>query len=270
MFLKRWITGLVALPFLIYLIVKGGAAFSVFIGVVALIALWEYFRVTFNQDDRPSVMYMKITGYLYVALIMWFAHFLSSQFILNSLVCCFGLTAFTSLLLFRSDPFVFEIAKKQLAGVLYIPVLLSYLVLIRNGSASEGAVWIFFVVLVVFCGDIGALYAGTFLGKHKLHPALSPKKTIEGSMGGIAANILMGLTYKLFFMPQLSWGVSLMFCVALGVAGQIGDLFESGLKRVANIKDSGGILPGHGGILDRIDAIMFAAPVAYFFKTYLF
>jgi phosphatidate cytidylyltransferase len=130
--------------------------------------------------------------------------------------------------------------------------------------------WILFVLVVVFFGDIGALYAGTFLGKHKLYPALSPKKTIEGSLGGLGANIICGGLFKLIFMPELSWGVSLLFFIALGAAGQIGDLFESGLKRVADIKDSGGILPGHGGILDRADAAMYAAPVAYMFKAYLF
>ena len=74
----------------------------------------------------------------------------------------------------------------------------------------------------------------------------------------------------MIFLPQLPWGVSLLFFVALGAAGQIGDLYESGLKRVANIKDSGSILPGHGGMLDRVDAVMFAAPVAYLFKAYIF
>jgi len=99
---------------------------------------------------------------------------------------------------------------------------------------------------------------------------LSPGKTIEGSLGGLGANILCGGLFKLFFLPDLSWGVSLLFFISLGIAGQIGDLFESGLKRVADMKDSGGILPGHGGILDRADAAMYAAPVAYFFKAYLF
>ena len=270
MHLKRWVTGLSALPFLIYFIIKGGIVFTVFIGVVALIALWEYFRVVFHQKDSLSVLTLKIIAYIYVVLIMWAAHGLSAELMLNSLVFCFGFTGFISILMYRRDPLVFETAKTQLLGILYIPLLFAYLILIRDGSLKEGAVWILFVVFVVFSGDIGALYAGTFLGKHKLYPALSPKKTIEGSLGGIAANIIIGGIFKLIFLAHLSWGVSLLFFVALGVAGQAGDLYESGLKRVANIKDSGSILPGHGGILDRADAIMFAAPVAYLFKVYLF
>ena len=270
MHLKRWITGLCALPFLIYVIIRGGWVFTLFIGLVALIGLWEYFRVTLNRDDSPSALTMKILAYLYAALIMWSAHHLSTAFILNSVVFCFWLTGIASILLFRRDEQVFEIAKKQLFGILYVPLLLSYLILIRNGTDSSGAVWILFVLVVVFFGDIGALYAGTFFGKHKLYPALSPKKTIEGSLGGLSANIICGGLYKLIFLPELSWGISLLFFVFLGASGQVGDLFESGLKRVANIKDSGGILPGHGGILDRADAAMYAAPLAYFFKAYLF
>jgi phosphatidate cytidylyltransferase len=81
---------------------------------------------------------------------------------------------------------------------------------------------------------------------------------------------LIGACFKLLFLPQLPWGLSLLFFISLGIAGQLGDLFESGLKRVAHVKDSGSLLPGHGGILDRADAVMFAAPVAYMFKEYLF
>ena len=270
MHLKRWITGLSALPFLIYIIYKGGLIFTLFIGLVTLIGLWEYFRVTLSRDDSPSALIMKILAYLYVIPFMWSAHHLSAAYILNSLAGCFWLTGVVSVLLFKQDQQIFETAKKQLFGMLYVPLLLSYLVLVRNGSDSQGAVWILFILVVVFLGDVGALYAGTFFGKHKLYPALSPKKTIEGSLGGLSANILCGGLFKLFFLPELSWGVSLLFFIALGIAGQIGDLFESGLKRVADIKDSGGILPGHGGILDRADAAMYAAPVAYFFKAYLF
>ena len=86
---------------------------------------------------------------------------------------------------------------------------------------------------------------------------------------GIAVNIIIGICIKLLLLPELSWGISFLFFISLGIMGQMGDLFESGLKRVAGIKDSGGIFPGHGGILDRADATLFAAPVAYLFKEYI-
>jgi phosphatidate cytidylyltransferase len=126
----------------------------------------------------------------------------------------------------------------------------------------------FFLLIFVFGGDTGALYAGTYFGRHKLIPAVSPGKTIEGSIGGFGVGILLGGLCKFFFMPAVSWGTCLLFFICVGFAAPMGDLFESMLKRVGKIKDSGTILPGHGGILDRIDALLFAAPVAYFIKQY--
>ncbi len=178
--------------------------------------------------------------------------------------------ALLSVLLYGRDGLIYESAKKAVIGIVYIPGLLSYLILIRDGRELDGALWILFMLVVVFAGDIGALYAGTFIGKHKLSPVVSPKKTIEGSLGGLAANIILGSIFKLVVFSELNWGICLLFFISLGAMGQMGDLFESGLKRVAGIKDSGSLLPGHGGILDRADATMFAAPVAYLFKVYIF
>jgi phosphatidate cytidylyltransferase len=96
---------------------------------------------------------------------------------------------------------------------------------------------------------------------------VSPKKTIEGALGGLAANLLVGVLFFIFVLPPLPWGIGLAALVAMGACGQAGDLFESVLKRAAGVKDSGGILPGHGGILDRIDALLFAAPLAYGLKA---
>lgn len=268
MHLKRWITGLTAVPFLVYIIVKGGVVFSVFIAVVAVLGLWEYCRVVFSHSRETVKWPGLVVSFLALLMIMWAAYRHDMQLMLHSLMLHLILTACVSVIYFQRDRFIFESAKKQIMGVLYVPLLLSYLILIRGGE--HGAVWIFFVLSVVFGGDIGALYVGTFFGRHPLHPAVSPQKTIEGSLGGIAANLVLGSAFKLIFLNELSWPVSLLFFIALGIAGQAGDLFESGLKRIANVKDSGGILPGHGGILDRADAVMFAAPVAYLFKVYFF
>ena len=161
-----------------------------------------------------------------------------------------------------------ESVKKQIQGIIYIPVLLSFLIVIRH--SPQGMIWIFFLLAIVFAGDISALYVGTLVGRHKLCPAVSPGKTIEGSLGGIAANLAIGGIAKILFLPQLPWGLSILFFMAVGIAGQVGDLFESELKRSSKVKDSGGLLPGHGGFLDRIDALLFAAPVAYSFKMFIF
>jgi phosphatidate cytidylyltransferase len=270
MHLKRWITGLVALPFLVFIIVKGGIIFSGFIGIVILIAQWEYFRIVFSDPKGNTIRLVMFMGYVFAVLIIGAAHHLAISLILHLVMLNFIISGFLSVFLYQWDKIIHATIRKQVIGVLYVPLLLSYLILMRGGTAMEGCKWIFFLLFVVFAGDIGALYTGTFWGKHKLIQAVSPKKTIEGSLGGIAANLLIGSCYKLIFMPQLPWGISLIFFLSLGIAGQFGDLFESGLKRKAHIKDSGSLLPGHGGILDRADALMFAAPVGYMFKTYLF
>ncbi len=261
---------MIALPFLVYIIIKGGLVFSVFIGIVTLIAQWEYFRIVFSKPRGFSVRFMIFAAYVSAVLIVGAANCYAIDFLPHIIMLNFIVAGCLSIFQFQYDKMIFETAKKQIIGVLYVPLLFSYLILVRNGTAMEGCKWIFFLLGIVFAGDIGALYAGTFLGKHKLIPAVSPQKTIEGSLGGIATNLLVGSCFKILFMPQLSWGTSLLFFLVLGVAGQLGDLFESGLKRVAHVKDSGGILPGHGGILDRADALMFAAPVAFMFKEYLF
>jgi phosphatidate cytidylyltransferase len=163
---------------------------------------------------------------------------------------------------------VLETVKYQVQGIIYIPLLLLFLVLIRNGA--DGMLWLALVLCVIFAGDTSAYYFGTYLGRHKLAPAVSPGKTIEGAVGGLVANIVVGAAFKALFLPDLPWVLSIVFFLVVGITGQAGDLFESALKRTSNIKDSGGLLPGHGGFLDRIDALLFAAPVAYFFKEYLF
>ena len=187
--------------------------------------------------------------------------------VLDIIVLNVIISTLISLPKFKSDSSVWEIVFKQVVGIIYIPLFLSYIVLIRNGN--NGVLWVFLLLTVVFMGDTGAYYFGSYFGKHKLCPAISPNKTIEGALGGLAASLGSGALIKTFFLPLLPWGLSLLFFSSIGIAGQVGDLFESQLKRVAHIKDSGAILPGHGGVLDRIDGLLYAAPVAYIFKEYL-
>jgi len=165
---------------------------------------------------------------------------------------------------FKSDRSASELIFFQVTGVVYIALPLSMLVLIRG--ETDGIAWIFLILAIVFSGDTCAYHVGSRYGAHKLCPSVSPGKTLEGALGGLAGNLAAGVLVKGFFLPSLPWIESLAFFVIVGMAGQAGDLFESLLKRQGNIKDSGAILPGHGGILDRIDALLFAAPVAYLFN----
>lgn len=168
---------------------------------------------------------------------------------------------------FKNDRKIPDAVSKQVSGIVYVPGFLSFLVLIRNDAS--GIAWIVLLICVVFAGDVGAYYAGSYFGKHKLCPDISPNKTIEGSIGGLAANAVIGSLIKYFYFSEMSWGIGILFFVCIGFVGQVGDLYASVLKRSANVKDSGAILPGHGGILDRADALMFAAPIAYLFKEFI-
>jgi phosphatidate cytidylyltransferase len=155
----------------------------------------------------------------------------------------------------------------QVTGFVYVPFLLGHLIWVRDWH--KGVIWIFFVLAVLFAGDTAAYYVGKAFGRHKLSPNISPGKTVEGALGGLVANLLVGTLFKKCWLPELSWGFCVGLVVLLGVAGQVGDLVESMLKRSVDLKDSGRAFPGHGGVLDRVDGLLFAAPTLYYFKTYL-
>ncbi|HAY38624.1 MAG TPA: phosphatidate cytidylyltransferase [Desulfobacteraceae bacterium] len=268
MHLKRWITSLVAIPLLVLIISIGGTLWlAVVINVICIMALWEYFCMVLNKDQYVKAASFQILAFISGTAVLWAAYFHVFNMVLDIIVLNVIISTLISLPKFKSDSSVWEIVFKQVVGIIYIPLFLSYIVLIRNGN--NGVLWVFLLLTVVFMGDTGAYYLGSYFGKHKLCPAISPNKTIEGALGGLAASLGSGALIKTFFLPLLPWGLSLLFFSSIGIAGQVGDLFESQLKRVAHIKDSGAILPGHGGVLDRIDALLFAAPVAYIFKEYL-
>jgi phosphatidate cytidylyltransferase len=267
MHLKRWITGIISTPFLFLIIYKGGALFAVSLSIICVLALLEYFRIVFNTKGKTISGIILLLSIFVGPVIMWAAYKNSLSFIISIVAFNLIISSLIVLAQFKSDPFILENFTKQILGIIYIPILLSFLVMIRNGA--DGMLWIFFLLFVVFAGDIGAFYIGSYFGRHKLCPSVSPKKTIEGSIGGLFSNLAVGLFFKCFFLSNLSLGASILLFLFIGIAGQVGDLFESALKRSADIKDSGSLLPGHGGILDRIDALQFAAPVAYFFKEFM-
>ncbi|MBW1867589.1 MAG: phosphatidate cytidylyltransferase [Deltaproteobacteria bacterium] len=259
---KRLITGLVALPFLLLLIFKWGIGiFALTIGLVCLIALWEYFRIVFNDTEYTVSHPIVLAAFVCGPAMIWAAA--DSQPGVVFLILALNIIAcgLISVLRFKDDPKLPQIIAWQVLGMSYIPLFLACLVLIRN--TTEGVAWTFTVIAVIFMGDTGAYYAGRQYGKRKLCPSVSPGKTVEGALGGLATNVLVGIICKFVFALSLPWVGVIPFFMVIGAAGQLGDLFESIFKRSANIKDSGNILPGHGGILDRIDALLFALPVAY-------
>ena len=267
MHLKRWLTGLIALPILIFLIYKGGIYFSLLIGGAAFISLWEYYRIVLQTHAR-LIEGIPVVGMVTGLLIIYATDQNALDWVIGLLALNLIVTAVISVFKFKHSMAVLDVIQKQLQGIVYIPILMSFLILIRNGA--EGMQWIFFLLCIVFAGDTAALYTGTFWGRHKLCPSVSPGKTIEGAIGGLIANAAVGALAKLLLLPTLAWTMVIPFCLIIGITAQVGDLFESELKRASNVKDSGVLLPGHGGFLDRIDALLFAAPVAYLFKVYIF
>lgn len=152
-----------------------------------------------------------------------------------------------------------------LAGFAYIamPGLTMFkLSQIEIPGAPKG-IALYFSLAVVLMGDTGGYFAGRAFGKTKLMPKVSPKKTVEGSIGGLLASCVTGVGVCLWYQLPFHWGLAAIFAVLAGMAGQIGDLAESALKRASNCKDSGKLLPGHGGMLDRIDALLFGVPFSY-------
>lgn len=153
-------------------------------------------------------------------------------------------------------------------GFAYVPLLLSHLVLLRN--LPNGVSWIFLMLLIVMSGDTSAYYVGSSLGKRKLYPIVSPNKSVEGAIGGLCGSVVGTVIAKVSFFPELTVVDCLATALVMGSLGQVGDLFESLLKRSFGVKDSGTIIPGHGGILDRLDSVLFAAPAMYYYAYLVF
>jgi phosphatidate cytidylyltransferase len=159
-------------------------------------------------------------------------------------------------------------AAQVFTGFLYVPFLLAHLLMLRG--LPHGIQWIFLMLVIVMSGDTCAFYVGSSIGRRKLYPAVSPNKSVEGAIGGVAGSVIGALIAKGTFFPQLAFVDAIAAALLLGILGQLGDLFESFLKRGFGVKDSGTIFPGHGGVLDRLDSILFAAPGAFYYASFIF
>ncbi len=229
--------------------------------LLSLLGLTEFYRMAL--PDRKVVALVAAFGGALLPLAL--LNPVRAMFALTLLVVLFGVIIL----------FTFTDVKKAagemaflVAGFLYVPLLLGHLLLLRD--LPDGISWIFLMMIIVMSGDTGAYYIGSSFGKRKLYPAVSPNKSVEGAFGGLAGSIAGAFIAKATFFPALSVADSLVTALALGILGQVGDLFESLLKRSFGVKDSGMIVPGHGGILDRLDSILFAAPAAFYYARYIF
>lgn len=160
-------------------------------------------------------------------------------------------------------------------GLIYVAVFFSFLILIREFPQKlgleyrVGGLWIIFLFLCLWLSDTLAYFVGAPLGKHKILPVISPKKSWEGAVGGLAGAILAAFLTKSIFLKEVPLSHLLSLSVLISIFGQVGDFVESSFKRSADLKDSSNIIPGHGGILDRFDSLLFSAPLVYFYLRFI-
>jgi phosphatidate cytidylyltransferase len=152
------------------------------------------------------------------------------------------------------------------AGIIYIGWMLSHFVALRG--LEHGREWVLFALFVTFASDSAAYFIGRSFGRHPLAPDISPRKTREGAVGGVIGAVIAGLLLVLILDLPISYGAAALLAIAVSVFGQIGDLFESLFKRNMGVKDSGNAMPGHGGFLDRIDSVVFAGAVVYYYVIF--
>ncbi|MBT3217778.1 MAG: phosphatidate cytidylyltransferase [Proteobacteria bacterium] len=252
----RLLAGFIGLAFLIPGMIWGGElAVEIAIPIAILIALAEYAVMAFPADVRFALAWLVSgTGLLYTALV-----YAPQQIHLAFLIVTIGTLIFVTL---RPGPDLSRGADnvgRYLVGFLWI-AMLGFFVLLRR--LDGGLAWIFLVLVIAWAGDTGAYFSGRFLGRHKLYPRVSPKKTWEGVAGGVTA-ATVGVFIVSFFYTALRPLDCVLLGVVLCLAGVLGDLAESLIKRSHQVKDSGWIMPGHGGLLDRIDSVLFVAPLLY-------
>jgi phosphatidate cytidylyltransferase len=228
--------------------------------IVPLLGGRELVRILFKADDSIFIkfVFMSLGLSTFVLTVLFPSHSTLAFACISILFCCISIVFekrfedLTALSLFQA---------KSILGFFYIGLLpaLAYRIL----DLPNGKVWFLTMLAVVFAGDTLAYLTGMLWGNRKILPKISPKKTIVGSVGGLAGSALAGWISGNYFLVHVPvWGL-VAICTLTGVVAQLGDLFESMLKRVANRKDSGSIMPGHGGILDRLDGVLFGAPILF-------
>ena len=235
-----------------------------FFGLVVLVnclALFEYYKITIGNDKI-----FLVTGTLLGAIVPVIIYLFEYQWFSGYLILAVFLIFTDSL--FRHNLLASVTARigAGVLGIIYIAFPISHLILIRD--LEQGRFWVLFLVCIIAANDTFAYYAGKGLGKHKLSPVVSPKKTVEGALGGLIGGVAVALVFNQIFLTHISPKEISMLAVFIGILGQLSDLFESLIKRSAGVKDSGSILPGHGGMLDRIDSLIFPIPFLYYYLIF--
>jgi phosphatidate cytidylyltransferase len=270
----RLATAAVAIPLLVWLIVwNPWSLFTWLVGGAALVGVTEYFTMAFPESPTDRLFGI-VAGALVVVAMVVPSHELSGMALSGVVVA--GLI----LALARNDDLRRGVGAVggTMLGVLYVAFLLPHYVWMyalpdpeKAGSVTAGGWrWVMLTLVIAMAGDVGGYFGGRYFGRRKLMPEVSPGKTVEGTMGAIAANVAGAVFCKLVFFHALSWFEVVGFGLGVGSLAQVGDLCESMLKRAFGAKDSGWAIPGHGGVLDRIDSLVFPAPLVYYYARFFF
>jgi phosphatidate cytidylyltransferase len=258
---KRVLSTIVLVPIFVWILIGGPAwLFTLTIVGVGMLANWEFTRMF----HRAGVPVLREAGLLWGGLVT-LAFVRPDRAGAAFAIVVLGLLA-ASLDRGAAGPVRWQRVAVTLLGVCYVNWLLGHAISLR--ALPDGVHWVLLLVWVTCIGETAAYTVGSLLGRHKLAPGISPGKTVEGATAQLAASLLAALTAGGWLFPGLRLRDALAVGVLLGVLGQVGDLVESALKRSVGTKDTGHVIPGHGGILDRIDGFLFNAPVLFYYVTY--
>ncbi|HZN12534.1 MAG TPA: phosphatidate cytidylyltransferase [Blastocatellia bacterium] len=263
--MARVLTAIVFLPLLFGALWLAPPIYFVGLAAVAVwLGLLEYYAMTTRVGARSG----RVPGLLAATAILAACYFGRPEWIVGALAALVICELVVELAANPNLPSTLAAAATTVFGVLYVGLLGGYIVALRvvpDAGTRLPAKLLTLFFMIVFAGDTGAYYAGRTLGRHKLAPRISPGKTVEGAVGGLAGNVAAALIARYWFFPELRVGHAVPLALAMGVLGILGDLCESMLKRGAQVKDAGSLIPGHGGLLDRLDSMLFNAPVLYYY-----
>lgn len=257
---QRIVTALVALAVFFPLVIVGGIPFTAIIYIIASIGLYELLRM-------KNLSIFSIGGFLswlLLTVLLIPSNWMKEVELTLGISKMELVSAFILILLIYTviskNKFTFDHAAFSAFSALYVGIGFYYLIETR----FYGFEYVFYALLVIWMTDSGAYFTGRKLGKRKLWPEISPNKTIEGFVGGIVAAIIFACVFQYFYPLASTYLLMIIVTIVASIIGQLGDLVESALKRYFEVKDSGTLLPGHGGILDRFDSLLFVLPLLHF------
>lgn len=268
MFKTRLLSGIVLLLILASALFIGNEYLWGLTFAISMVGLFEFYRAVRKENQKKSLEIVGYAGAIVYYLVLLFAGEVENLF----LVLILTVIVMMFIYVFTYPVFVSTELMSTVFGILYVPVMLSFVYLTRSYQDGKYLVWL--ILLSSWICDTCAYCVGMLLGKHKLAPVLSPKKSIEGAVGGTAGSAIAGALYGVYLVRAHGQRIEIIILFAIisalgAIVSQVGDLTASAIKRNHDIKDYGNLIPGHGGILDRFDSVIVTAPMIYMLAVFL-